>query len=107
MVHHGEGLRRLTKDEALVKAVTVDHRRAGLPDRQVAMLDFAEGIAQTPPRSSADAVAGLRRHGYSDAAILDVVQVAAYYAFVNRIADGLGVELEEYWPEEVRRPGRT
>ena len=45
----------------------------------------------------------LRRHGWSDAAILDMVQVAAYYAFVNRLADGLGVELEPYWPEDVRQ----
>ena len=102
-MHHGEGLRRLTKDEKLVEAVTRDHRQAGLPDRQVAMLDFVEGIAATPPRSSQEKVDGLRGHGWSDAAILDMVQVAAYYAFVNRLADGLGVELESYWPEQERR----
>ena len=69
------------------------------------MLDFVEAIAATPPRSSPDVVDALRGQGWSDAAILDMVQVAAYYAFVNRLADGLGVELEEYWPEAVRRPG--
>ena len=67
------------------------------------MLDFVEGIAATPPRSSLEEVDGLRGHGWSDAAILDMVQVAAYYAFVNRLADGLGVELEPYWPEDVRQ----
>ena len=102
MVHHGEGLRRLTKDEALVEAVSRDHRQAGLPDRQVAMLDFAERLAATPPPNSPAAVETLRGHGWSDAAILDMAQVAAYFAFVNRLAEGLGVELEEYWPEEVR-----
>lgn len=39
----------------------------------------------------------LREAGLSDAAILDVCQVAAYYNFVNRLASGLGVELEGYW----------
>ena len=34
-----------------------------------------------------------------------MTQVAAYYAFVNRIADGLGVELEEHWPEDVKADG--
>ena len=85
--------------------MTEDHRKAGLPEKQVAMLDFVEAIAATPPRSSQGAVDGLRRLGWSDAAVLDMVQVAGYYAFVNRIAEGLGVELESFWPEEVRRKG--
>ena len=67
------------------------------------MLDFVAEISETPPRASSEAVGSLRGQGWRDAAILDMVQVAAYYAFVNRLADGLGVELEEYWPEELRR----
>ncbi len=104
-MHHGEALRRLTKDEALAQAVARDHREAGLEERQVGMLDFVVEVSATPPRSSAEAVEELRRHGWTDAAILDMVQVAAYFAFVNRMADGLGVELESFWPEAVRRQG--
>ena len=83
-----------------------DHRKAGLTDKQVAMLDFVEDLSMVPPRSSRARVEGLRGLDWSDAAILDMTQVAAYYAFVNRIADGLGVELEEHWPEDVRASGR-
>ena len=36
----------------------------------------------------------LRAVGLSDRDVLEVCEVAAYYAYVNRIADGLGVELE-------------
>ena len=36
----------------------------------------------------------LRAAGHGDADILAIAEVTAYYAFVNRIADGLGVELE-------------
>jgi alkylhydroperoxidase family enzyme len=36
----------------------------------------------------------LREHGLSDEAILHAVEVIAYFAFVNRLADGLGVQLE-------------
>jgi alkylhydroperoxidase family enzyme len=39
----------------------------------------------------------LRRAGLQDGEILDVCQVTAYYNYVNRLADGLGVELESYW----------
>jgi len=44
-------------------------------------------------------VQALRESGFSDVAILDIVQVAGYYAYVNRLADGLGVELESIWDE--------
>ena len=87
-------------------AVAEDHRRAGLTDKQVAMLDFVEDLSMVPPRSSRATVDNLRSFGWSDAAILDMTQVAAYYAFVNRIADGLGVELEGRWPEDVKAGGR-
>ena len=36
----------------------------------------------------------LRLHGFDDLAVHDIVVVTSYYAFVNRVADGLGVELE-------------
>ena len=37
----------------------------------------------------------LRKAGFDDQAILDIAQITAYFAFVNRTADGLGVSLEE------------
>lgn len=39
-------------------------------------------------------VEALRQHGFDDRAIHDLCAVVAYFAFVNRIADGLGVDLE-------------
>ena len=44
-----------------------------------------------------DDVGALRTVGLDDGQILDVCQVAAYFNYVNRLADGLGVELEDYW----------
>lgn len=41
--------------------------------------------------------------GLSDRDIVDANQVVAYFNYVNRVAKGLGVELEDYWPEEDRR----
>jgi len=45
-------------------------------------------------------VVALREVGFSDEAILDINQVTSYYAFVNRLADGLGVELEGFWESD-------
>lgn len=36
----------------------------------------------------------LREAGLEDRAILEVVEITAYFNFVNRLADGLGVSLE-------------
>jgi alkylhydroperoxidase family enzyme len=41
-------------------------------------------------------VAGLRRHGFADRAIHDAVQVVAYFNYINRVADALGVEPEGF-----------
>lgn len=58
------------------------------------MLVYVDTLTRTPAAIRAEDVETLRSAGFSDAAILDICQVAAYYAYVNRLADGLGVELE-------------
>ena len=58
------------------------------------MLDYAARLTSEPWAVSADDVAALRAVDFDDAAVLDICQVTAYFAFVNRLADGLGVELE-------------
>lgn len=61
------------------------------------MLEYARKLTAAPWSVSESDVEKLRRAGFSDAAILDICQVTAYYAYVNRLADGLGVELEDFW----------
>ncbi len=58
------------------------------------MLDYALKLTVTPGTMTATDVQPLRAQGFNDRAIHDICAVTAYYAFVNRIADGLGVELE-------------
>lgn len=58
------------------------------------MLDYAEKLTRAPATMTQADVEALRAAGWSDSAILDMAQVCAYFNFVNRMADGLGVELE-------------
>ena len=58
------------------------------------MLDYALKLTVRPQAMEAADVERLRRQGFDDRAIHDICSVTAYFAFVNRIADGLGVELE-------------
>lgn len=67
------------------------------------MLDYAVKLTETPWDMEKADVEKLRRNSFSDAAILDLNQIAGYFNFVNRLADGLGVELETYWREMVRK----
>lgn len=58
------------------------------------MLDYAAQLTRAPYSISQENIDRLKNAGFSEPAILDICQVTGYYAFVNRLADGLGVELE-------------
>ena len=66
------------------------------------MLGYAVLLTRSPHSIDESAIEGLRAVGFDDAGILDICQVVSYYNYVNRLADGLGVELESTWePEEM------
>ena len=58
------------------------------------MLRYAVKLTTEPSAMQRADVEALRTAGFGDTAILAIAEVTGYYAFVNRIADGLGVELE-------------
>ncbi len=64
------------------------------------MLDYAVKLTLTPWKVEERDVDGLHEVGFDDVEVLDICQVASYYNYVNRMADGLGVELEAQWREE-------
>jgi uncharacterized protein YciW len=59
------------------------------------MLEYVEVLTRAPWEIRERDVETLRAVGFADADILAIAEVASYYAYVNRIADGLGVELED------------
>ena len=65
------------------------------------MLDYAVKLSLEPWDIEEVDVQELRDAGFSNTGILDIVHVTGYYAYVNRLADGLGVELEAFWEEKV------
>lgn len=95
MAHHGAALRAATKDPSLAGQLSHDWRKADLTPKLRAMLEYAAKLTRTPADVRKDDVELLREMGFDEREILDVAQVVAYFNFVNRMADGLGVELEE------------
>ena len=86
----------------MVAAVAADWRKAPLAEDERAMLAFAEKLTVAPQNMSQADVAGLRSAGFSDVDILDIVLLTCYRNFINRLGDGLGVELDEGFRKDKR-----
>ena len=87
---------KLADLEKLLTALASDYRKADLQADDLAMLDYAVKLTRSPGDMIEADVGALRAQGFEDRAIHDICATAAYFAFVNRIADGLGVELENH-----------
>ena len=59
------------------------------------MLEFSEKLTRNPEQMDEADVAGLRNEGMTDEEILDLVQLIAYFNYINRVATALGVDPEE------------
>ena len=65
-----------------------------------ALCDYAVKLTREPADVSASDVEALRAHGFSDDAIHDAIQVIAYFNYINRVADGVGIGPEPDWGPE-------
>lgn len=65
------------------------------------MLAYAVKLTETPGAMVEADLEPLRAVGFSDRDILDIAEVTAYYAYANRLADGLGVQLESWIPDDA------
>ncbi|MCZ6596599.1 MAG: hypothetical protein O7B99_03065 [Planctomycetota bacterium] len=70
------------------------HESAGLDEKRLTMLRYVDKLTRTPGEMVREDVEALHAVGFGDEDILQIVETAGYYAYANRVADGLGVELE-------------
>lgn len=113
MHHHRAGLARCLETlgteadhiQLLLEEVE-SFGRAGAPlpttlsGKDLALLHYALKLSATPAKMVRADAQALRNAGCDDGEILDANQVTAYFAYANRVVDGLGVELEgEIAPE--------
>ena len=89
-----EGRKANARDRLLVMLKS-DYTTAEIPPADMAMLDYAIKLTVSPSEIGENDINTLRAMGFDDRAIHDICAITAYFAFVNRIADGLGVELEK------------
>jgi uncharacterized peroxidase-related enzyme len=68
-----------------------DHREANLSAQDRAMLDFVVLITKQPAAISCADHERLRQVGFDDRGILQITLIAAWFNYINRVADALGV----------------
>jgi uncharacterized peroxidase-related enzyme len=107
--HHGAGLRRLRQDEDFIQGLVTDWRATAASDeRLTAILAYAERLTLEPASVEETDVERMKKAGLSDEAILHACEVASYFNYVNRMADGLSVQLEDEWDQPLlRMPGES
>ncbi|HZI17773.1 MAG TPA: hypothetical protein VEY09_04185 [Pyrinomonadaceae bacterium] len=81
----------MTLDEKLVAALQEDYTTAPISEQDRAMLDYAAQITRDATRVSPADHERLRAAGFDDRAILQITLIAAWFNYINRVADALGV----------------
>ena len=73
--------------------------------KELALLGYVRNLTLDPVSLTAASIDALREAGTSDGEILEVNQVAGYFAYANRVVLGLGVTLDgEVQVEQVEIP---
>ncbi len=98
VAHHARGLKKALAEEAQAERWLAALECGSLEDvfepAQALALEYAERLTRAPDQIGLEDIEALRKAGWSDGEILEINQVAAYFAYANRTVLGLGVEIE-------------
>ncbi len=82
--------------EAITEKLIFDYRECGFDPATTALCEFAVALTLNPGLMRQSNVEVLRGHGFSDEQITVATQIISYFNYINRVADGLGVDLEDW-----------
>ena len=91
VVAHGAILRIYEKKPLVADQVAINHRKADIPARQRAMLDFALKVCSASHEVEEADFTALRPHGFSDDDIWDIAAITAFFGLSNRLANVSGM----------------
>lgn len=84
---------------SVLDAVLARRAPDGLSGADRAIDGFVRRLSRSPAESTEAHIIELRGHGFDDRAIYDIVAITGFFGFVNRVALGLGIPLEEHWEQ--------
>ena len=78
----------------MVKALRRDYKTSPITEQERAMLDYAVQLTKDATKISRADHDRLRAAGFDDRGILQITLIAAWFNYINRVADALGVGRE-------------
>ena len=75
-------------------------KTSSLTKEQIVLCNFAEKLTFKPGEITQLDYKELQKNNFDDKAISEIVQVISYFNYINRVADGLGLEPEEFIDEK-------
>lgn len=87
VVAHGAILRIRAKNPLIADQVAANYRKADIPPRQKAMLDFAMKVAFEAYAVNEADIQALKPHGFDEEDAWDIATIAAFFGLSNRIAN--------------------
>ncbi len=84
----------MTLDKALVEALEKDYTTAPISQQDRVMLDYVVKVTKDATKVWKDDHEKLRAAGFDDRGILQITLIAAWFNYINRVADALGVGRE-------------
>ena len=94
MLAHGAVLRKNFFTAEQLEAIAKDFRRAGLEEKEVVMMEYAQKVVRDAPSTEQSDFDKLRKAGWSDEDILSITLAAAARAFVSKVFDALGADAD-------------
>jgi uncharacterized peroxidase-related enzyme len=91
LVAHGAAVRVMSQSPELGEALVMNHHHAELSPRERAIIDFARKLTTDSANIGEADRAALRGHGFTDADIWDIAEVAAFFNMSNRLASAVGM----------------
>ena len=85
-----------------MEQVCRDYREADIDPPVRVLCELAEQLTRKPWTVDQEHIDRVRAHGWSDAAVHDAIQVISYFNYINRVADGVGIEDEPEWEADGR-----
>ncbi len=96
--HHNQEMVRLVNDDTRSAKLRAALEAGNLPEmydaKQIAAMEYCKALTVKPISVTEADINKLRDAGWDDGEILEINQVACYYAFANRMTIGLGITTE-------------
>ena len=95
VIAHGAILRIRAKDSLVADQVAINYRKADIPPRQKAMLDFAMKVSNDSKSVCDSDFELLKNHGFSDDDIWDIAGITPFFGLSNRMANFMSMRCND------------